>query len=340
MVTFKQLEEHLDGVERRGNPHLESLEEAGRGSDTVAELWFDGPVESDFPVIADSEIESIQAPHVLLVPSLSDQLSSLLELFVETPDQWGISDNADIHDSFSHGDSVFVGPYTSIGPDVTVGDQVRIEAGVTIDGNVTLGDDVHLHSGVRFESPAEVGSGTIIHANTVIGTDGYGYEQTDHGHEKIPQIGRVEIGENVEIGAGVAIDRATFGATRIGSGSKLDNHVHVAHNCELGENCLMVAKSGLAGSVTLGDNVILAGKAAVEDHNTIADDVIVAAKAGVTKDVEDAGSVVSGFPARPHQEELKIKAVRRKLPSLRKRLIELENAVNDIEQGENTNGEN
>jgi UDP-3-O-[3-hydroxymyristoyl] glucosamine N-acyltransferase len=174
----------------------------------------------------------------------------------------------------------------------------------------------------------EIGNRTVIHSNTVIGSDGYGYEQTGEDHEKIPQVGRVIIHEDVEIGASAAVDRATYGRTVIGAGSKLDNHVHVAHNCKIGENCLLVAKSGLAGSVTLGDNVILAGMAAVEDHNTLADGVIVAAKAGVTKDIDEEGAVVSGFPARAHDEQLKIQALSRKLPQFRKDLMELKKEFN------------
>lgn len=332
MVTFRELEQRLDGASRNGNPDVKMVREPGSGSESVAEIWFEGPVESRWPVIVDESVESVDAPDVLRVPSLSDQLADVLRAFETEPDRWGISEAAHVDDSFVHGDRVYVGPGATIGPDVSVGENVRIEADVTIAGSATLGDDVHLHSGVRLESPVTIGDRTVIHANTVVGTDGYGYEQTESGHGKIPQLGRVEIGDDVEIGAGAAIDRATFGATKIGSGSKLDNHVHVAHNCEVGENCLMVAKSGLAGSVTLGDGVVLAGMAAVEDHNTLADNVIVAAKAGVTKDIEEEGAVVSGFPARPHGEELKIKAIRRKLPSLRKTVLQIKDEVSDLQQ--------
>lgn len=336
MITFEQLEGRLDGALREGNPEVESVTDPGHGSDRVAEIWFEGPVDSAHPVIVEDNIDTVDAPEVLRVPSLSDQLTPLLRAFETDPDETGVHDSAHVHGSFSHGDSLYVGPGVSIGPDVTVGDNVRIEANVTIRGETRIGDDVRLHPGVRLESPVTIGDRTEIHANSVIGTDGYGYEQTGEGHEKIPQLGRVEIGSDVEIGAGVAIDRATYGATTIGSGSKLDNHVHVAHNCEIGEDCLMVAKSGIAGSVTLGDGVILTGMAAVEDHNTLADNVIVAAKAGVTKDIEEEGAVVSGFPARPHSEELKIKAARRKLPALRRTVRELKQQLDELrKKGDN-----
>lgn len=317
MVSLQQLAESLEGTTLEGDADLHGLDEPGHGSSTVAEVWFEGPVESSHPVIADAALEVSEAEPLLRVDELSDQLTVLLRFFAEEQREWGISEAASVAGDFSAEDPVYVGPHATIGEGVEVGRNVRIDSNVHVEGPARIGDEVHLHSGVRVVSPAEIGDRTVVHANTVIGSDGYGYEQTGEGHEKIPQLGKVVVHEDVEIGAGAAIDRATYGRTVIGAGSKLDNHVHVAHNCTIGENCLMVAKSGLAGSVTLGDNVILAGMAAVEDHNTLADGVIVAAKAGVTKDVEEEGTVVSGFPARPHSEQLKIQAVTRKLPQLR-----------------------
>lgn len=323
MVSLGELSDSLEGTTLRGDAELRGLEEPGHGSDDVAEVWFEGPVESSHPVIADEQLEVEQADCLLRVEDLSDKLTALLRFFDRGQRAWGISDRATVADDFSAGDPVYVGPHASIGEDVQVGDNVRIDSNVHVEGPAQIGDDVHLHSGVRVVCPVEIGDRCVVHANTVIGSDGYGYEQTGEGHEKIPQIGKVILEEDVEIGASAAIDRATYGRTEIGAGSKLDNYVHVAHNCKIGENCLLVARSGLAGSVTLGDNVILAGMAAVEDHNTLADGVIVAAKAGVTKDIEEEGTVVSGFPARPHTEQLKIQAVTRKLPQLREDVREL-----------------
>jgi UDP-3-O-[3-hydroxymyristoyl] glucosamine N-acyltransferase len=333
MVTFDELADVLEGTSAEGNPELVSVDEPGEGASDVAELWFDGSGTSSHPVIVDETVAAeVDAPARLIVPNLSEQLTSILECFVtEKTDFSGVSKDASVSEDASIGKPVEVGPFTEIGPGVTLGDRVSIGSGVTISGPAEIADGVEIGPGVKIVSPVEIGEDTTIHANTVIGSDGYGYEQTAEGHEKIPQIGRVEIGADVEIGAGVAIDRATFGSTVIGKGSKLDNHVHVAHNCTIGENCLMVAKSGLAGSVTLGDGVILAGMAAVEDHNELANNVIVAAKSGVTKDVTEEGTIVSGFPARKHEERLKIQALQRKLPQIREDVIELKQTLNNEE---------
>lgn len=329
MVTFQAIAESLEDTERLGDADVRSVDEAGEGSSDVAELWFDGPVETTNPVIADEQLTVDESCPCLLVESLDEQLGDLLSLFVEDDEDWGIDDRTELSDDLTYDDPVKIGPFTQIGSDVSLGRNVRIGSDVHIRGPASIGDEVTIRSGVKIESPVSVGKESIIHSNTVIGSDGYGYDQVGEEHFKIPQIGRVEIGSHVEIGAGVAIDRATFGATVIGDGSKLDNHVHVAHNCKIGKNCLMVAKSGLAGSVTLGDNVILAGMAAVEDHHTLADNVIVAAKSGVTRDIEEEGKVVSGFPARDHGDQLKIQAILRKLPKLRRDIKELKAKISN-----------
>ncbi len=329
MVTFTEIANSLEGVTRDAEATVSALSEPGHGSDGIAEVWFEGPVETSAPVIVDAEVDIREAPAVLRVEQLGDQLFELLSFFDGSENvEWGVSEEATVADDFIAAGRVYIGPKAVVGSEVEVGEDVRIDSGVHVSGPARVGDNVHLHSGVKIESPVEIGDRTVIHSNTVVGSDGYGYEQVEGRHEKIPQVGRVVIHEDVEIGASAAIDRATYGRTVIGAGSKLDNHVHVAHNCKIGKDCLLVAKSGLAGSVTLGDNVILAGMAAVEDHNTLADGVIVAAKSGVTKDIEEEGTVVSGFPARAHDEQLKIQALTRKLPQIRKDLMELKKKTN------------
>lgn len=337
MNTFSELAETLTHCSIDGkDAEVSSVAEPGEGSKHEAELWFDGPVESESPVIADDSISDIQAPSVLRVDDLSTQLPAVLEFFQSSKDTWGIHSSATVADDFQCGDPVYVGPNTSIGSNVVLGDDVRIGPNVTILGTVQIADGVEIQSGVRIESPASIGENTRIHANSVIGSDGYGYEQIDGEHRKVPQIGGVEIGADVEIGAAVTVDRGTYGNTVIGDGCKFDNQVHIAHNTKVGDYCLLVAMSGTAGSAELGDHVILAGKAGVKDHVRLADGVTVAARAGVTKDIDEAGAIVSGFPARDHSKQLKIEAHLQKLPRFRKQLKSLKESVENLQERVNS----
>ena len=169
----------------------------------------------------------------------------------------------------------------------------------------------------------------IIHSGAVIGSDGFGFVKKEDGsYYKIPQVGRVIVEDEVEIGANVSIDRATIGETRIGKGTKIDNLVHIAHNVKVGENVVMVALVGISGSSSIGDGVILAGQAGVTEHVNIGSGAVVAAKAGVTKDIPP-NLFVSGFPARNHAKQKRIKAVTYRLPEILKRIERLEKSIKD-----------
>ncbi len=303
---------------------IEGLVPPGEGSETVAEVWRQGVVQTSNPVLVDAGLEIENSGPQVVVEELEDYLPELLSLFEPQHSFEGIFDGAYIADDFSFEDSVYVGPGAYVGPGVRAGDGVTIESDVYIRGDVSLGANVHLFSGVKIQSPAEIGENAIIHSNTVIGADGYGYIQRDDKHVKIPQIGRVIVEENVEIGANSTIDRATLGATVVGVGTKIDDQVHVAHNCKIGQGCLIIGKSGLAGSVTLGDGVVVGGSTSIKDHVEIADNVMIAGRSGVTKDVEEEGKIISGFPARDHRSELKAQALSRKLPDIYSRIKKLE----------------
>jgi UDP-3-O-[3-hydroxymyristoyl] glucosamine N-acyltransferase len=172
-----------------------------------------------------------------------------------------------------------------------------------------------LHSNVTLYQGVTIGKRVVIHSGTVIGADGFGYVFDGKQQVKVPQTGSVEIHDDVEIGANSCVDRATFGSTVIERGAKLDNHVHVAHNCRIGENTVIVGCVGLSGSVTIGKNCILAGQCGTVDHINIGDNVRVMARAVVTKDIP-SGSVVSGRYGRSHQQELKQEALLRRLPEI------------------------
>jgi len=205
-----------------------------------------------------------------------------------------------------------------------LGDNICLSAFVYLGRKVEVGKDTRVSSRVTIMDNTIIGRRVIIHPGTVIGSDGFGFaRQRDGSYYKIPQLGRVVIEDDVEIGANVAIDRATLGETRIGQGSKIDNLVHVAHNVTVGENVAIVALVGISGSSTIGKGVILAGQAGVTDHVTVGENVVVAAKSGVTKNIA-ANQFVSGFPARPHAKQKKIKAIINRLPHILQRIEKLE----------------
>jgi len=201
-----------------------------------------------------------------------------------------------------------------------------------------LGDEVEIGAGSVVYPHAVLYAGTVtgarvrIHAGAVIGGDGFGYVWSGEGHQKIPQNGRVRIEDDVEIGANTTIDRATTGETVIGPGTKIDNLVQVAHNVRTGAHCVMAAQVGIAGSATLGSGVVLGGKAGLKDHISVGDGVIAGAQAGLWGDVEP-GQFVSGHPARPHREHVRIEAALGKLPELLRRVRELERRLGAGEEG-------
>lgn len=188
--------------------------------------------------------------------------------------------------------------------------------------NSRIGRDSVLYPNVMIGDGTEIGERVVIHGGAVIGADGYGYIWDGERHRKIPQVGKVVIEDDVEIGANCTIDRAALGRTIIRRGTKIDNLVQVAHNCDIGENTLLVAQVGISGSVKVGRRVIMAGQVGVADHLRIGDGAIIGAKSGITKNIGD-GAKVSGYPPLPHMEWMRIQKLIEKLPEMRKLLREL-----------------
>ncbi len=226
-----------------------------------------------------------------------------------------IDPTAHLHPTAVIGEDATIGPFVVVGEGSAIGARSQLCAGTVVGRFCTLGDDVVLHPNVVLYDDCRIGSRVTIHANAVIGADGYGYRATNGRHVKVPQIGCVEIGDDVEIGACTTIDRGTFGATRIGSGTKVDNQVMIGHNCQIGKHNLLVGQVGIAGSTKTGDNVTIAGQCGVSDHITIGDRVVVGALSGVIKDVP-ADSRVLGTPARPIKEAVRIVKSIDRLPGL------------------------
>jgi len=220
--------------------------------------------------------------------------------------------------------SVRVGPNATIGTDVSIGENVVIQAGCVIGDGASIGEGSLLYPNVTVYAGCRIGRNAIIHAGAVIGSDGFGFAPDQGQWVKIPQIGRVIIGDDVEIGANTAIDRGALEDTVIGDGSKLDNLVHIGHNCQIGKNCLLCGCVGIAGSTTLQDNVIVGGASEIEGHITIASGVVISGGTTVTKSITRAGRYTSIFPLEEHGDWLHTAVHARNLSKLAGRVAELE----------------
>jgi len=219
----------------------------------------------------------------------------------------GISPKAIISDSAIIGENAYIGPNVTIDDDAQIGDNAFIEAGTYVGCKVKLGNNVRLRPNVTILENCDLGNNVIIHSGTVIGSDGFGYVFEGGKHIKLPQIGKVIIEDNVEIGSNVSIDRATFDATVIGAGTKIDNLVQLAHNVKVGKNSIIVAQVGVAGSTEIGDYVVIGGQVGIVGHIKIGNQAKIGAKAGVMNDIPD-GEIFSGAPARPHKDFLRLNA--------------------------------
>ena len=235
----------------------------------------------------------------------------------------GIHPNSAVAADCALAPGVSIGPFVSVGRGCRIGERTVLGAGTSLGEEVILGEDCLIHPGVRILDRCRVGNRVIIHAGTVIGSDGFGFALDRGSHLKIPQIGNVTLEDDVEIGANVTVDRATFGTTRIRRGTKIDNLVQIGHNCDIGEDCILVAQVGLSGSVRVGRGTIFAGQSGSVGHIRIGDGVRVGAKSAVTSDLPD-GAFVTGHPAREHKEWKKAQASLGRLPELRRRVAELE----------------
>jgi UDP-3-O-[3-hydroxymyristoyl] glucosamine N-acyltransferase len=245
--------------------------------------------------------------------------------------QPGVHPTAVVAESAKLGRDVFIGPYCVIEPDVVVGDRCVIYAGCYIGHGSQIGEDGKFYPQVTIREYTRIGKRAIIHNGTVIGSDGFGYVQEGAVRKKIPQIGIVVIGDDVEIGANVTIDRARFGQTRIGNGVKMDNLIQVAHNVTIGDNCVIIAQVGISGSTSIGERTILAGQAGIVGHLEIGQDVIVGAQAGVTKDVPPE-TFVLGSPAVLHNKFSTAHAHLMRLPELKEKIALMEERLARLEQ--------
>jgi UDP-3-O-[3-hydroxymyristoyl] glucosamine N-acyltransferase len=273
--------------------------------------------------------------HLVVVNNPQVAFARILEIFRPSlkPEK-GISSSAYIGQYFKCGKEVSIAPLVVIGENVTVGDRAVLHPHVVIGDNVVVGSDVEIYPNVTILDRCRLGSRITIHAGSVIGSDGFGFAPDGEGYYKIPQTGIVQIDDDVEIGAGNTIDRATLGKTWIKKGVKTDNLVHIAHNVTVGENTVIVAQVGIAGSTTIGRHVVLAGQAGISGHLTIGDHVTIGPKAGILQSVPN-GEVVSGIPQMPHKLWLRVHSILARLPEFKKKILEMEKRLVKIEEKKN-----
>ena len=257
--------------------------------------------------------------------------SKVLEIFAPKPRVYpGVHPLAVVGENVKLGEGVSVGAHAYVGNGTILGDRAIVHPMAYVGDNVTLGADTTVWPQAFVGDRCTFGERVVVHPGASVGGDGFGYVQENGKHRKIPQIGTVILGDDVEIGANSTVDRATLGATRIGRGTKVDDHVHIAHNVVVGEDCLLCGQVGISGSATVGDRVIMAGQVGVNDHITIGSDIIIGGQAGVFSDLPEPG-YYSGYPAKPHNHSLRVLAATQKLPDMAKRLKSVERLLEELQ---------
>ena len=320
--SLREIAEHVNGV-AVGDPEqvitgASPFESAGPGDITLAgnqKLLAELPGSRASAVIVPPET-ACGSQNLLLAENPKAAFARALQLIFEEPFQAaGISSRAEISEGCEISDEVSISAFVTIGEKTIVREQVTIESGCSIGKGCVIGRGCRLHPNVVLYPGVHLGERVTIHSGTVIGADGFGYVRDGQEQVKLPQTGNVLIGDDVEIGANSCVDRATFGSTVIERQVKIDNHVHIGHNCRIGEGTIIVGSVGISGSVNIGKNCIFAGQSGASDHVTIGDNVIVLAKTAVTKDVP-SGMTVSGLHGRDHRGQVKTEAIPNRLPDM------------------------
>jgi len=256
-------------------------------------------------------------------------LAKLLQMYqASLPRKTGIEQPSFINASAQMGDFAYVGAFSYIGENVKIGNNVQIYPQVYVGDNVEIKDNTIIYPGAKIYKGCKIGANCVIHSGAVIGSDGFGFAPDANGRfEKIPQIGIVIIEDDVEVGSNTTLDRGTMGATLIRKGVKLDNLIMIAHNVEVGENTVMAAQCGIAGSTKIGKNVMFGGQVGIAGHLKIADGVKAAAQTGVGGNIKEDGMVIMGSPAFQAMQYNKAYVVFRNLPDLKNRIEKLEKAI-------------
>ncbi len=302
-----------------------NIGDAGAGDITFAVApHLDKAAQSNaWAVLVASDVSDFAKPAVRVAnPRLA--FTALLKLF--TPPlsvERGVHATAVVDETAVLGANVAVMAHVVIAAGARIGDNTVLYPGCYVGQDVLVGSDCTLQPNVTVLQQCRIGDRVILHSGAVIGSDGFGFITVGGKHEKVPQVGNVIVADDVEIGANTTIDRATTGSTIVGRGSKIDNLVHLAHNVVIGEDCFLVAQTGIAGSAKVGNHVTFAGQSGSAGHLTIGDNCVFAARSAPIGDIP-SGSFCAGFPARPHKEWLRSEAAMKRLPDTLKKLRDLE----------------
>lgn len=269
---------------------------------------------------------------LIRVPDAYKAFASLLTMVEQArPRKKGIHNTAVIEQSARIGKDVYIGANVFIGENSIIGDNCALYPNVYIGDNVSIGQNSTIYPNVTIYHECIVGDNCTIHAGTVIGSDGFGFApQSESEFMKIPQIGNVVIEDNVEIGANVAIDRSTMGSTIIHKGVKMDNLIQIAHNVEVGENTVIAAQSGIAGSTKVGKNCMVGGQVAIIGHIKVADGTKVGAKSGIAQEVKEENQILQGIPAIPYKQWYRASAVFKDLPEINRKVSANEREINAL----------
>jgi UDP-3-O-[3-hydroxymyristoyl] glucosamine N-acyltransferase len=261
--------------------------------------------------------------------------AKILQIYAHRPyEPRGVDQRAWISPTAKLGESISIYPFVFVGDHAEIGDRVVLFPGVFVGDDTVIGDDTLIYPNVSICEGSRIGKRVILHSGVVIGSDGFGFARDGKRSVKIPQIGIVEIGDDVEIGANTTVDRAAMGKTVIKRGVKIDNLVQVAHSVTIGEDSIIVAQVGIAGSTKIGANVIFAGQAGAVDHIEIGDNVIVGPQSGVIQDIP-SNQVVTGTPPMPHKDWLRVGLILPKLPEMWRKIRQFEATLKDLKAGQN-----
>jgi UDP-3-O-[3-hydroxymyristoyl] glucosamine N-acyltransferase len=336
-ITVKEIAEFLGGTvsgdENTVIRGVKGIDEAGLGDIT----FISNPKYR-------KKIESTRASAILVAPGIKSEktliivkdpyiaLAKALGFFDKGEEHpQGISSAAFVAESARVAETAVLYPGVYVGPNAEIGERAVLYPGVKIGSEAAVGDDSVLYPNVSVYRKCLIGKRVIIHAGVVVGSDGFGFANPGRDNLKVPQIGIVQIDDEVEIGANTTIDRATLGRTWIQRGVKIDNLVQIAHNVTIGQNSIIVAQVGISGSTSLGRSVIIGGQAGLIGHINIGDGVMIGAQSGIADDIEP-GKVVSGSPHLPHRHWLRAQAIIAKLPEIYKKMSQLEKQVRELEQ--------